>query len=115
MTLCVMFNKFTNRLQKVLQRAQELADFSFRKKVEIEDVFLSLAYEKGCIAYEILSHSGGLQSEALNLVSKSKKLSRKTFKTLFLRRKLINFLKNQLLWPQIWSIPMLEQSIYCIF
>jgi len=82
MTLCVMFNKFTNRLQKVLQRAQELADFSFRKKVEIEDVFLSLAYEKGCIAYEILSHSG-LQSEALNLVSKSKKAIKQNIQDTF--------------------------------
>ncbi|MFH1456506.1 MAG: ATP-dependent Clp protease ATP-binding subunit [Patescibacteria group bacterium] len=63
-----MFNKFTNRLQKVLERAHGLADFGFRKKVEIEDIFLSLAYEKGCMAYEILNRSG-LQSETLNGIS----------------------------------------------
>ena len=53
-----MYNKFTNRLQKVLERAKRLAGFSLRDNVEMEDIFLSLNQEKGSMAYEVLNKSG---------------------------------------------------------
>ncbi|MFH1610363.1 MAG: ATP-dependent Clp protease ATP-binding subunit [Patescibacteria group bacterium] len=61
-----MYNKFTNRLQKVLERAKWLADFNLRKNVETEDIFVSLSQEKGSMAYEVLSKSGLNKNVSVN-------------------------------------------------
>jgi ATP-dependent Clp protease ATP-binding subunit ClpC len=86
-----MYNKFTNRLQKVLERAKRLADFSLRKNVEMEDIFLSLSQEKGSMACEVLSRSG------LNKLNTKRVTQKKTSK------KQVNFT------PQIDSL--LKKSV----
>ncbi|MCG2686532.1 hypothetical protein L6278_00160 [Candidatus Parcubacteria bacterium] len=52
------YNKFTNRLENVLEKSKTLALGANKKEVETQDFFLALIEAKGSIAREILYKSG---------------------------------------------------------
>ena len=54
----MQFDRFSNKLNRVIKRAEKLADFYSKKKVSFVDILNALLLEKGSLALEVLFRSG---------------------------------------------------------